>query len=87
MLCLIKVNSNTNELTVHTSCYRILDLLCAKKKRGIKRREGGRLRHTERHVGRERGIKRHKDGDIEREGRKREREIERKNVCVCVRVK
>ena len=27
MLCSIKVNSNTIELTVHTSCYCILDLL------------------------------------------------------------
>ena len=29
MLCPIKVNSNTIELAVHTSCYCILDLLCA----------------------------------------------------------
>ena len=28
MLCTIKVNSNTIELTVHTSCYWVLDLLC-----------------------------------------------------------
>ena len=28
VLCLIKVKSNTIELTVHTSCYCILDLLC-----------------------------------------------------------
>ena len=28
MLCPIKVNSNTILLTVHTSCYRVLDLLC-----------------------------------------------------------
>ena len=28
MLCPIKVNSNTIELTVHTSCYCVLDLLC-----------------------------------------------------------
>ena len=28
MLCTIKVNSNTIELTVHTSCYYVLDLLC-----------------------------------------------------------
>ena len=28
MLCPIKVNSNTIELIVHTSCYCILDLLC-----------------------------------------------------------
>ena len=28
MLCPIKVNSNTIELTVHTSSYCILDLLC-----------------------------------------------------------
>ena len=28
MLCPIKVNSNTIELTVHTSFYCILDLLC-----------------------------------------------------------
>ena len=28
MLCPIKVNSNTIELTVHTSCNCILDLLC-----------------------------------------------------------
>ena len=28
MSCLIKVNSNTIELTVHTSCYCISDLLC-----------------------------------------------------------
>ena len=28
MSCLIKVNSNTIELTVHTSCYCVLDLLC-----------------------------------------------------------
>ena len=28
MLCPIKVNSNTIELTIHTSCYCILDLLC-----------------------------------------------------------
>ena len=26
--CPIKVNSNTMELTVHTSCYYVLDLLC-----------------------------------------------------------
>ena len=30
MLCPIKVNSNTIELTVHTSCYCVLDLLCVK---------------------------------------------------------
>ena len=28
MLCPMKVNSNTIELTAHTSCYCILDLLC-----------------------------------------------------------
>ena len=28
MLCPIKVNSNTIELTLHTSCYCVLDLLC-----------------------------------------------------------
>ena len=28
MSCPIKVNSNTIELTVHTSCYCVLDLLC-----------------------------------------------------------
>ena len=28
MLCPIEVNSNTIELTVHTSCYWVLDLLC-----------------------------------------------------------
>ena len=28
MLCPIKVNSETIELTVHTSCYSVLDLLC-----------------------------------------------------------
>ena len=28
MLCPIKVNSKTIELTVHTSCYCVLDLLC-----------------------------------------------------------
>ena len=28
MLCPIKVNSNTIELTAHTSCYCVLDLLC-----------------------------------------------------------
>ena len=28
MLFPIKVNSNTIELTVHTSCYWVLDLLC-----------------------------------------------------------
>ena len=28
MLCPMKVNSNTIELTVHTSCYCVLDLLC-----------------------------------------------------------
>ena len=28
MLCPIKVNSNTIELTVHTSCDCVLDLLC-----------------------------------------------------------
>ena len=28
MSCSIKVNSNTIELTVHTSCYCALDLLC-----------------------------------------------------------
>ena len=31
ILCTIKVNSNTIELTVHTSCYCVLDLLCVKK--------------------------------------------------------
>ena len=30
MSCPIKVNSNTIELTVHTSCYCVLDLLCSK---------------------------------------------------------
>ena len=30
MSCPIKVNSNTIELTVLTSCYCILDLLCVK---------------------------------------------------------
>ena len=28
MSCPIKVNSNTIELTVHSSCYCVLDLLC-----------------------------------------------------------
>ena len=28
MLCPIKVNSNTIELAVHSSCYCVLDLLC-----------------------------------------------------------
>ena len=28
MLCLIKVNNNTIEHAVHTSCYCVLDLLC-----------------------------------------------------------
>ena len=28
MSCPIKVNSNTIELTVHTSCYCILNLIC-----------------------------------------------------------
>ena len=28
MWCPIKVNSNTIELTVHTSCFCVLDLLC-----------------------------------------------------------
>ena len=28
MLCPVKVNSNTFELTVYTSCYWVLDLLC-----------------------------------------------------------
>ena len=28
MSCPIKVNSDTIELTVHTSCYWVLDLLC-----------------------------------------------------------
>ena len=31
MLCPIEVNSNTIGLTVHTSCYCILDLLCFNK--------------------------------------------------------
>ena len=31
MLCPIEVNSSTIELTVHTSCYCILDLLCDTK--------------------------------------------------------
>ena len=30
MLCLIKINSNTIELTLHTSCYCVSDLLCVK---------------------------------------------------------
>ena len=29
MSCPIKVNSNTIKLTAHTSCYCVLDLLCA----------------------------------------------------------
>ena len=36
MLCTIKVNSNTIELTVHTSCYCVLDLLCVKCDRRMK---------------------------------------------------
>ena len=28
MLCPVKVNSNTIELTLHTSCYCVLDLVC-----------------------------------------------------------
>ena len=28
MLCPIRFNSNTIELTVHTACYCVLDLLC-----------------------------------------------------------
>ena len=28
MLCFIKVNRNTIELAMHTSCYWVLDLLC-----------------------------------------------------------
>ena len=31
MLCLIKDNSNTIELKVHTSCYCVFDLPCVKK--------------------------------------------------------
>ena len=31
VLCFIKVNSNTIELTVSTSCYCVLDLLCVMK--------------------------------------------------------
>ena len=30
MSCPIKVNSNTLELSVHTSCYCVLDLLCVR---------------------------------------------------------
>ena len=30
MSCPIKVHSNTIELTVHSSCYCVLDLLCVK---------------------------------------------------------
>ena len=30
MLCPVKNNSNKIELTVHTSCYWVLDLLCVK---------------------------------------------------------
>ena len=30
VLCLIKVNSNTIELTEHPSCYCVLDLHCVK---------------------------------------------------------
>ena len=30
VLCPIKVNSNTIEVTMHTSCYCVLDLLCVK---------------------------------------------------------
>ena len=30
MLCPFKDNSNKIELTVHTSCYCVLDLLCVK---------------------------------------------------------
>ena len=30
MSCPNKVNSNTIELTVHTSCHSLLDLLCVK---------------------------------------------------------
>ena len=32
MSCPIKINSNTIELTVHTSCYCALDLLCVTPK-------------------------------------------------------
>ena len=28
VLCLIKVKSNTIEITLHTSCFCVLDLLC-----------------------------------------------------------
>ena len=43
-MCLIKVNSNTIELTVHISCYCVLDLLCfnfleIERKNSIKLRE------------------------------------------------
>ena len=31
MSCPIKVNGNTIELTVHTSCYCVLDLLCVNR--------------------------------------------------------
>ena len=33
MLCPIKVNSNTIDLIMHTSCYCVLDLLCVKKQK------------------------------------------------------
>ena len=33
ILCPIKVNRNTIELTVHTSCYCVLDLLCVSLQR------------------------------------------------------
>ena len=32
--CIIKVNCNTIELTVHTSCYCVLELLCINVKNG-----------------------------------------------------
>ena len=35
VLCLIKVNSKTIELTVHSSCYYVLDLLCVNRTNSI----------------------------------------------------
>ena len=45
MLCPIKVSSNTIKLTVHTSCYCVVDLLCVKRER---EREKERERERER---------------------------------------
>ena len=54
MSCPFKVNNNTIEITVHTTCYCILDLLCVTEKDNKKKQERERETERKREIGRKR---------------------------------